>query len=259
MPHMMVAETWLSRNEDEVITAIIAVIGALVLAWVADRALTRLYASRPQAFRDPKLDTRLQFFRRVVEAAIIVTGILIALSQFAALDQIATSLLASGAIVAAIVGFAARQSIANAVAGMSLAVSQPLRIGDIVTFEGETGTVTDIRLTATYLRKPNGTIVVIPNELLAGGILRNETRDGPTTTAEVSLWIPLDADAPAALAALEDGVEDADAAIAETAPEGIRLTLARTGVAVPDRAAVEADLRRTGLTVLRAGGAQAPG
>ena len=259
MPHMMVAETWLSQNKDEVITAIIAVVGALALAWLLDRALARAYASRPQALREPKLDTRLRFLRRVLEATIIVVGVLIALSQFAALDQIATSLLASGAIVAAIVGFAARQSIANAVAGMSLAVSQPLRIGDIVTFEGESGTVKDIRLTATYLKKPNGTVVVIPNELIAGGILRNETRDGPTTTAEVSLWLPLDADGPASLAALQDGVPDADAAIAETTPEGIRLALSRPDVPVVDRAAVEAELRRTGLAALRAGGAQAPG
>src|SRR3954452_24659716 len=204
MDHMMVAETWLSRNQDELITAIVAIVGAIVLAWLLDRTLTRLYASRPAALREPKLDTRLRFLRRLLETAIIVTGVLIALSQFAALDEIATSLLASGAIVAAIVGFAARQSIANAVAGMTLAVSQPLRIGDVITFDGETGTVQDIRLTATYLKKANGTVVVIPNELLAGGILRNETRDGPTTTAEVSLWIARDDDGPAALAALQD-------------------------------------------------------
>ena len=258
MQHM-VAESWLTRNDDAVIVAIIAVVGALVLAWLLDRALTRIYRSRPQALRDQKLDTRLQFGRRILEAAIIVGGILIALSQFAALDQIAASLLASGAIVAAIVGFAARQSIANAVAGMSLAVSQPLRIGDIVTFDGETGTVQDIRLTATYLKAASGAIVVIPNEMLAGGILRNETRDGATTSAEVSLWLPLTADAPAALDALERGLPDAECAIAETTPEGIRLTAARPGVAIADRAGIEAELRRSGLTALRAGGAQPPG
>src|SRR4051794_19286507 len=208
MDHMMVPGPWLPSNKDEVITAIIAIVGAIVLAWLLDRALTRLYASRPAALREPKLDTRLRFLRRLLETAIIVAGILIALSQFAALDQIATSLLASGAIVAAIVGFAARQTIANAVAGMSLAVSQPLRIGDVVTFEGQTGTVKDIRLTATHLKKANGTVMVIPNELLAGGILHNETRDGPTTTAEVSLWIARDDDGPAALAALQDQLPD---------------------------------------------------
>jgi small-conductance mechanosensitive channel len=47
--------------------------------------------------------------------------------------------LASSAIAAAVVGFASRQVLANAIAGMVLAVTQPLRIGDLVTFEGENG------------------------------------------------------------------------------------------------------------------------
>ena len=255
----MVAESWLTRNDDAVIVAVLAIVGALVLAWLLDRALRRMYASRPERLRDQKLDTRLQFLRRLVETAIIVTGILIALSQFAALDQIAASLLASGAIVAAIVGFAARQSIANAVAGMSLALSQPLRIGDIVSFQGETGTVQDIRLTATYIKAASGAIVVIPNEMLAGGILRNETRDGPNTVAEASLWLPLDADAPAALDAVQAALPDDHAAIAETTAEGIRISVARADVPVLERAGVEAELRRTGLTALHGGGAQPQG
>ena len=255
----MVAESWLARNDTEVIVAVAAVVGALLLAWLLDRALTRMYASRPQALREPKLDTRLRFMRRLLETAIIVAGILIALSQFAALDQIAASLLASGAIVAAIVGFAARQSIANAVAGMSLAVSQPLRIGDIVTFQGETGTVQDIRLTATYLKAASGAVVVIPNEMLAGGILRNETRDGPDTVADASIWVPLEDDAPAALEAIRAALPDDSAAIAETTAEGVRISVARAGVPVTERAAVEAELRRTGLAAARAKGGQAPG
>src|SRR3954453_17177687 len=102
MDHMMVAGTWLSSNKDEVITAIIAVVGAILLAWLLDRALTRLYASRPAALREPKLDTRLHFLRRLLETAIIAPGLLIALSQFLSLDETSPSLLACGAIVAAI-------------------------------------------------------------------------------------------------------------------------------------------------------------
>src|SRR5690348_10015568 len=122
----MVAESFLSRHAD-VITAIASVVVALIVAWALDRALTRAYARRPQALRDPKLDTRLRFLRRVVEASIVLLGIAVALSQFTALDKVAASVLASGAIAAAIIGFAARQTIANAVAGMMLALTQPLR------------------------------------------------------------------------------------------------------------------------------------
>ena len=66
---------------------------------------------------------------------LLVIGMLAALSQFAGLGRVAGSFLASGALVAAIVGFAARQTLANLVAGIMLAITQPLRVGDWVTFE----------------------------------------------------------------------------------------------------------------------------
>ena len=56
----------------------------------------------------PMLDTRLRFLRRAVEAAIIVVGLALALAQFTSLDRLAATVLASSAIAAAVVGFAAR-------------------------------------------------------------------------------------------------------------------------------------------------------
>ena len=56
-----------------------------------------------------------------------------------------------------------------------LAVTQPLRVGDWVFVEDQYGVVEDIRLTYTFLRTPGGQRVVIPNEKLASGILRNDT------------------------------------------------------------------------------------
>ena len=87
----------------------------------------------------------------------------------------AATVLASGAITAAVVGFAARQTLANAMAGILLAVTQPIRIGDLVTFEGETGTVEDVGLTYTWLRTGADARLLVPNERLAGGILRNDS------------------------------------------------------------------------------------
>ena len=249
----MVAESFLSRHAD-VITAIASVVVALLAAWALDRALTRAYARRPQALRDPRLDTRLRFLRRVVEASIVLLGIAVALSQFTALDRVAASVLASGAIAAAIIGFAARQTIANAVAGMMLALTQPLRIGDLVTFEDQTGTVVDVRLTTTHLQTAAGARIIVPNERLAGGVLRNDTLGGPTTTAEASIWLPRDADGPAALAVLRTALPDHASAIAETTPEGIRLTVARADVPTGERLETEAGIRHDALAAIAAGG-----
>lgn len=257
MPHIL-AESFLERH-DNVITAAASIAIALLIAALVDRALRRAYASRPRALRDPSLDTRLRFLRRVLEAAIVVVGLAVALSQFAALDKVAASVLASSAIAAAIVGFAARQTLANGVAGMLLALTQPLRIGDVVTFEGETGTVEDVRLTATYLVTGDGARIVIPNERLAGGVLRNDTLSGPAVTAEASVWIGHDADEEVALEALGAAVPEGSAAIAEVTDAGVRLVVSRTAVAPSERGAAEAQLRREALAALRRAAIPRPG
>ena len=57
----------------------------------------------------------------------------LALLQFDSFDRLASAALASGALISAVVGFAARDSLGNAIAGVALAVSQPIRVGDVVT------------------------------------------------------------------------------------------------------------------------------
>ena len=66
-----------------------------------------------------------------------------------------------------VVGFAARQTLANGIAGILLAITQPIRIGDLVTFEDETGEVEDVQLTYTYIRLDDGGRLIVPNERLA--------------------------------------------------------------------------------------------
>lgn len=257
----ILAESFLA-GQGAVAAAVASVLLALLAAALVDRGLRRAYRRRPRGMRDPALDTRLLFGRRVLEAAIVLVGVAVALSQFAALDRLAASVLASGAIAAAVVGFAARQVLANGVAGMLLALTQPLRIGDVVTFEGETGTVEDVRLTATYLVTPGGTRIVIPNERLVGGILRNDTVTGPAhpaVTAEASVWIGHGADEEAALTALEQALPGTTVTVADVTDGGVRLAVAQPGVAPGARGDAEGRLRREALAALRAARIPRPG
>ena len=140
------------------------------------------------------LDTRLRFIRRLIYASILLIGIAVAASQFTGLSNLAKSILASGALAAAIIGFAARQTLANVVAGIMLAITQPLRVGDWVTFEEEYGVVEDVRLNYTVLRTSGDVRVVIPNERLAAGILRNDTLGSDRIALDVSVWLAPGAD-----------------------------------------------------------------
>jgi small-conductance mechanosensitive channel len=117
--------------------------------------------------------TRLRFLRRLAILVVFVVLAALAIAQFTELKRLATGILASTAVLAAIIGFAAQHTIANMVAGVQLAISQPIRIGDRISFEDTEGRVLDITLSYTYVDPGDSTAVVIPNQLLVEGIVHN--------------------------------------------------------------------------------------
>jgi small-conductance mechanosensitive channel len=247
MPGIL-ADSFVNRWNNE-ITAIVTLVIAGVLVYAVDRAFRR---RRPHL--DPVLDTRLRFVRRLIAAVLLVVGVAIAISQFTALDRLAASILASGAIAAAVVGFAARQVLANVVAGVMLAVTQPIRIGDLVTLDGDTGVVEDIRLTYTFLRTGTDARIIVPNERLAGSVLRNDSIVSDTVAVEVRVWIPHDVDEQRALEALGGLGDDVTARVGEVTEEGLFLTVAAPAVGVRERVAREGELRAQALGSLRSAG-----
>jgi small-conductance mechanosensitive channel len=239
------------------ISAAITLLVAIALAYLVDRAFQRRGRRLADALVRGELsrgvDTRLRFVRRVVYAAILLLGVALALSQFAGINRLAASVLASGAIAAAILGFAARQTLANFVAGVMLAVTQPLRIGDWVTFEDAYGEVEDVRLNFTILRTAGDQRIVIPNERLAGGILRNDTLKVDAVGIQVDVWLAPEADAERAVRALEDET-GGNVSVAESAATGVRLTVGGDRVAPPDKGPRENELRARCLRRLRSEG-----
>jgi small-conductance mechanosensitive channel len=234
-----------------------ALIGALLLAVAVDRAFSRRAVHLTEAVTRGHVSretaTRLRFVRRVIYAVILLIGLGIALSQFEGVDKIATSLLASGVVAAAVIGFAARQTLANFVAGVMLAITQPLRVGDWVTFEDHYGVVEDVRLNYTILRTAGETRLVIPNEKLASGILQNDTLKVELVGLDVAVWLPPGADAARAAALLREE-SGAAVTVAELAPAGVRLAVGGGPVSAAERAGAEADLRARCHARLRAEG-----
>ena len=162
----------------------------------------------------------------------------------------ATGLLASSAVIGIVVGLAARQTLANAIAGIVLAITQPIRIGDLVTFEGSTGVVEDVRLTYTYIRADDARRIIVPNERLASSTIENHTIADPQAKVEVSLWLPPEADVERAMLALaeEEGVK---VSVAEVEKDGVRLTASTWTPSPAERSAVAAGLRAACLGRLR--------
>jgi small-conductance mechanosensitive channel len=249
-----VASFWTDHRDE--ITAVVTVIIAVGLARFIDHYLVNRASRMASAVSgplSPVATTRLRLVRRLVSVFIVAFGILLALSQFDGITRVATGLLASSAVLGIVVGFAARQTLANAIAGILLAVVQPIRIGDLVTFEEQTGTVEDVGLTYTWLRTGADARLLVPNERLAGGIIRNDSIRSPTVAVEVSVWLGPGADETAALEALR-ALEGVRARVAETTVDGFRILVMSAPGPPSERLAREGDLRATALGALRTAG-----
>lgn len=96
-----------------------------------------------------RVRTQLQVLRQTAQIAIYFIAIAGALMTFPAIRQLGTGLLASAGVAGLVVGMAARPLLANLIAGIQIALTQPIRVDDVVIVEGEWGRIAEI--TATYV------------------------------------------------------------------------------------------------------------
>lgn len=224
---------WISAALTLVLTTAIV----FALRWAVRRR-------KPGQFLDPSIKTRVRLLQRMGVTLIILIGCAAAAAQIGVLDGIANTVLAGSAITAVVVGFAARSTLANALAGVVLTITQPVRVGDTVKVGDHEGTVEDVTLSATVLRTVHGTLIRIPNELMAQSVVYNDTLLSGGVVPEVVVLVPFGTDMRAAVdVALDvEGVELARLAGVEG--EGWNRLLVRGAKCGPgDRIAAEARLR----------------
>jgi small-conductance mechanosensitive channel len=134
--------------------------------------------------------TRYRVLRRSLFATIVFVGVLSALLVIPQVRAIAGGVLASSALIGLVIGFASQRTIGNVVAGVLIAISQPLRLGDEVEVQGTKGVVEEIGLTYTWIRTRDNDRLVVPNEKLASETIRNSTIRSAESLAEVTLQAP---------------------------------------------------------------------
>jgi small conductance mechanosensitive channel len=169
------------------IAGIVAVV-TLVVAKLLDRWLVHRLNLSPNAM------TRYSVIRRTVVAAVVIVGVLSALLVIPEVQAVAGSILASSAVIALIIGFAAQSTLSNAIAGILIAFTQPLRLGDQVEIGTATGTVEEIGLIYTLLRTPDGSRYYVPNTRMASDTIRNATLHSFEHRAQVTIGVPVGSD-----------------------------------------------------------------
>jgi small conductance mechanosensitive channel len=179
----------------------------LTIAVLVARVIDRRIAKRELT---PETITRYRVVRRTVTTSIIVVGLLSALLVIPQVRAVAGGLLASSAVLGIIVGFASQRTLGNFIAGLLIAFTQPVRLGDSVVIENTEGIVEEIGLIYTFVRTEGGDRLVIPNEKLASDTIRNSTIRSREKVAEITVQVPLARDVGAVvdrLRGLTDGAE----------------------------------------------------
>ena len=226
------------------------VVGVVLLLTIAvARVIDRRIARRELS---SEAMTRYRVLRRSVATAIMVIGILSALLVIPQVRAVAGGLLASSAVLGIVVGFASQRTLGNFVAGLLIAFTQPVRLGDVVTVESTEGVVEEIGLIYTFVKTGNGDRLVIPNEKLASDTIRNATIRSREKVAEITVQVPLSADLDAVVDRLRQST-DAEVFVNDLA--GNASVVVRKPTASDEEAVrVERDLRLRAHQVLRAEG-----
>jgi small-conductance mechanosensitive channel len=229
------------------------VAGVLVVTAVVAKVIDHAIARREL---DPGATTRYRVLRRSITISVIAVGLLSALLVIPQVRAVAGGLLASSAVLGLVVGFAARSTLANFVAGILIAFTQPVRLGDRITFGGDQGTVEEIGLTYTFVRTEDNARLVIPNEKLASDTIRNATIVDREKLAEVTVQVPLNQDLESVVGLLRDEVAAEREPDVEVTDLADKATVVLRAWATDDSHAhrLESELRLRAHRVLREAG-----
>ncbi len=171
---------------------LIATIGWLVIKVVyilEEIILSQFRMDTADNLRARRIHTQIQILKKVV---IVVVGLLTLaaiLMTFEKVRYLGTSILASAGIAGLIVGFAAQRSIATLLAGIQIAITQPIRIDDVVIVENEWGHIEEITLTYVVVRIWDLRRLILPITYFLEKPFQNWTRVSADILGTVFLYM----------------------------------------------------------------------
>ncbi|MFN4261165.1 MAG: mechanosensitive ion channel family protein [Gemmataceae bacterium] len=168
----------------------------VLLVWVVLRLLSTTsewiegYLTRQvaDANRQRAIRTQISVPRRIVRFVVILLGIALVLMQFDVVRSVGVSLIASAGLAGLIIGLAAQRTIANLLAGVQLAIFQPIKIGDVVIVENEWGWIEDISLTYVVVKIWDLRRLILPVSYFLERPFQNWTKDTSDLLGTVFLY-----------------------------------------------------------------------
>jgi small conductance mechanosensitive channel len=249
------------RAVTAIVTASVGIAIVLVVRWLLKHAFDRYLArmeTRRTADEVASLRTRLSVLLRVGIVFLSLIVVWQVLSIYEETDRLANAVLASSAVLALFVGLAFSTPLSNLGAGVMLAFTQPVRIGDRVTVGDVTGTAEEITLIHTVLVSDDDRRVFIPNSQMVSSVVVNRSVVDPRRTITVELPIAVTASLDLAKSAVMDAARAASGAeelelrvrLGTVGEKTAWLTLTAYAPRATDVGALGADLRERALGAL---------
>jgi small-conductance mechanosensitive channel len=237
-----------------------------LLGWIAYnmvQALTVGLEMRLQKTTDPvsarSRRTRIAVLSRIATFAIIIVTVGLMLLDIPAVRDIGTTLLASAGLAALAVAAAAQPTLKSLISGLQIAMTEPLRLGDLVKIDGTAGRVEEIRMSFVTVRTWDERVLVVPTSRFLDETFENWSRKSEQLTGPVYLHLDPATDIGPIRAEFErflqehslwDGRSQA-LLMTEAYPESIELRLSMSSKTIGDLWTLRCEVREHMLGWLR--------
>jgi small-conductance mechanosensitive channel len=211
LPLAPLNDIWRAQLTHLFVVAVIALIGWIsmrAVELVATRYLQQYRLDVEENFLARKHVTQVRVFKRVIDTLIVIIAVSTALMTFESVKQYGVSLFASAGAAGLIVGLAARPLLSNLIAGVQIAITQPIRIEDAVVVENEWGWVEDIASTYVVIRLWDWRRLVVPLSYFIERPFQNWTRDTQSLIGPIALHVDYDTDVSRIRRRLEQAVRE---------------------------------------------------
>lgn len=160
--------------------------------------------------RARRLHTQVAVISRVLRIIVVIIGAAVALMMFDGVEELGASLLASAGIAGIAVGFAAKSVLGNLLAGIQIALTQPIRLDDAVVISGEWGWIEEITTTYVVVRIWDKRRLIVPFSKIIEEPFENWTRKSSDILGQVVLFTDFACDLDAVRAKLDEIVGSTD-------------------------------------------------
>jgi small-conductance mechanosensitive channel len=201
MPLLGLQSVWTSAPDDlplinivrhvngQLVVVAFTWLGLRCVAAVADTIAIRNPLNIEDNLNARRIQTQVRVLVRCLNVVVILFGTGLILMSFPAVRQVGTSLLASAGLAGLAAGFAAKPVLGNLIAGLQIAISQPIRLDDVVIVEGEWGRIEEITGSYVVVKIWDERRLVVPLTYFIEKPFQNWTRSASSLIGSVFLWV----------------------------------------------------------------------